>query len=257
MKDFKDFYKCSRRDGLENTLRLFYGSYYGIVVDNQDPKQVGRVKVKVPQITDDQVIDVWARPKSIAGTDSGFFAVPEVGGGVWVEFEFGNPRYPVYNGGWWAAPQSGDPESPQEAQGDDYPNVSIWKSTGGNYLLFNDVRNIVRLQSSQDPFIELSNNLVKLYGESEPAVLGDKNGDLHDGHISQLQDVVAQLQSLINAQTVLFTALATALPPMQAPIQTYNAAAAIINSQLTAINGQLIVLKTDIAGTKSAKVKLD
>ena len=126
MLDYPEFIKESQKNGLENTLRLFYGVYHAICTNNDDPDKQGRIKLKIPQISGDQALDVWAYPIATAGNNAGFLAVPSVGDGVWVSFENGNPRFPQYNGGWWARPE-GESEIPDEAK-DDYPDVEIWKS---------------------------------------------------------------------------------------------------------------------------------
>ena len=59
-----------------------YGKYRGTVVDNQDPRKQGRIKVKVPEILGD-VDSGWALPCApYAGDKTGAYAVPSVGAGV-------------------------------------------------------------------------------------------------------------------------------------------------------------------------------
>jgi uncharacterized protein involved in type VI secretion and phage assembly len=36
-----------------------------------------------------------------AGINTGVFTVPQVGAGVWMEFEQGDPDYPIWTGGYW------------------------------------------------------------------------------------------------------------------------------------------------------------
>ena len=44
----------------------------------------------------------WALPAApYAGPGAGFVALPPVGAGVWIEFEQGNPDFPIWCGGWW------------------------------------------------------------------------------------------------------------------------------------------------------------
>lgn len=44
----------------------------------------------------------WAMPCApYAGSGVGFFAVPPVGANVWVEFEAGDPDYPIWTGCFW------------------------------------------------------------------------------------------------------------------------------------------------------------
>ena len=79
----------------------FFGKYRGIVLDNVDPLQTGRLMVQVPDVTN-ILPSSWAMPcLPFAGIQSGFYAVPEVGSTVWVEFEQGNPDYPIWVGCFW------------------------------------------------------------------------------------------------------------------------------------------------------------
>ena len=79
----------------------FFGKYRGIVLDNIDPLQTGRLMVQVPDVTG-ILPSSWAMPcLPFAGIQSGFYAVPEIGSTVWVEFEQGNPDYPIWTGCFW------------------------------------------------------------------------------------------------------------------------------------------------------------
>ncbi len=105
------FVDLVRKYGLEY-FGLFYGSYRGIVVNNQDPLNLGRVQVRIPQIAADNKVEYWAWPKGQpAGVDFGDFMIPPKGSPVWIEFENGNARHPIWNGGHWGksfpAPQEG------------------------------------------------------------------------------------------------------------------------------------------------------
>jgi uncharacterized protein involved in type VI secretion and phage assembly len=86
------------RDELRS--RQFYGKFRGRVVDNDDPLHRGRLRVQVPQVLEDS--SAWAMPcVPFAGKEMGFFALPEKDTGVWVEFEAGNPSYPIWTGFFW------------------------------------------------------------------------------------------------------------------------------------------------------------
>ena len=39
----------------------------------------------------------------IAGKQKGMFMVPQIGAGVWIEFEQGDPDYPIWVGGFWGS----------------------------------------------------------------------------------------------------------------------------------------------------------
>src|SRR2546427_8910909 len=87
----------------------FYGKYRGIVTDIDDPLMIGRVKARVPDVMGDHEIG-WAMPCApFGGSGMGFFALPKVGAGVWMEFECGDPEYPIWSGCWWGSAQEMPP----------------------------------------------------------------------------------------------------------------------------------------------------
>lgn len=78
--------------------KRFYGKYRGIVRDINDPLQTFRITAMVPDIFGEDASG-WAMPCLPFGADGmGFFALPTVGSGVWIEFEHGDPDYPIWTG---------------------------------------------------------------------------------------------------------------------------------------------------------------
>lgn len=81
----------------------FYGKFRGTVLNNVDPMQQGRLQVQVPDVAGLAPAS-WAMPcVPIAGINTGMFALPMIGSGVWVEFEQGNPDYPIWVGCFWGS----------------------------------------------------------------------------------------------------------------------------------------------------------
>jgi uncharacterized protein involved in type VI secretion and phage assembly len=81
----------------------FYGKYRGTVINNIDPLQIGRIQAIVPDFAD-FVQGTWAMPcVPVAGINTGVFAVPIIGSGVRIEFERGDPDYPIWVGGYWGS----------------------------------------------------------------------------------------------------------------------------------------------------------
>lgn len=73
----------------------------GIVTDNKDPEGLGRVKVKMPTLTEEHN-SFWARVVSTgAGINRGFDCLPEVNDEVLVGFEHGDIHRPYIFGGVW------------------------------------------------------------------------------------------------------------------------------------------------------------
>lgn len=86
---------------MSNGVTPFWGKYRGTVVNNIDPMQIGRLQVLVPDVSG-VMLSSWAMPCTpLAGMQTGMFALPIIGSGVWVEFEHGDPDYPIWVGCFW------------------------------------------------------------------------------------------------------------------------------------------------------------
>lgn len=81
----------------------FLGKYRGTVLNNVDPLQQGRLQVQVPDVAG-FIPASWAMPcVPVAGPQHGMFALPMIGAGVWVEFEQGDPEFPIWVGCFWGS----------------------------------------------------------------------------------------------------------------------------------------------------------
>jgi len=101
--------------GIESDLRdsnqVFHGIHAGVVEYNQDPAQIGRVKIRIPGVTGNAVdfptaLLPWAWPcfPFGGGFNYGGIMVPPVGSSVWVMFAGGNPYQPVWIGSFYGLP---------------------------------------------------------------------------------------------------------------------------------------------------------
>ena len=75
----------------QGAARSFSGKYRGQVIDNQDPQQQRRLQVLVPEVDSSSA---WAT----AGAEVEHLDLPDVGGEVWIEYEYGDPAYPRWVG---------------------------------------------------------------------------------------------------------------------------------------------------------------
>lgn len=133
---------------IEKIERRFYGKYRSIVVDNQDPAKLGRLKLRVPSVLGADVTTGWAMPCTPYGgkTSQGVLFIPDVGAGVWTEFEEGDLEFPIWVGTYWSQP-NGDSELPkpnkakdgtEESAIQDPPTAKIIKTAKGHTLQFED-----------------------------------------------------------------------------------------------------------------------
>src|SRR5690606_30953579 len=131
----------------------FYGKFRGVVTDNQDPLQIGRVRARVPDVTGDQDSG-WAMPCfPFAGSGMGFFALPSVGAGVWIEFEHGDPDYPIWVGCWYGTVA----EVPPELLAPPYKKVLL-KTAAGMSITLDDTPGLggITLETASGQKISLS-----------------------------------------------------------------------------------------------------
>ena len=76
----------------------YFGKYRGTVVNNVDPMMIGRIQATVPDVSALSLTS-WAMPCfPMAGTQTAAMGVPPISAGVWIEFERGDPDYPIWTG---------------------------------------------------------------------------------------------------------------------------------------------------------------
>src|SRR2546426_10905350 len=130
--------------------RRWYGKFRGIVVDNEDPEHLGRLRAMVPDVLG-EVPSTWAMPcVPAAGPQMGIVSIPSPGAGVWVEFEGGDPDYPIWVGSWWGSPG----EMPSEALAQPGSStVIVLKTAGGAVITVSD--STVTIANGRGASIEL------------------------------------------------------------------------------------------------------
>jgi len=104
---------------MSDGTQKYYGIYRATVVNNIDPMQMARIQVIVLD-AGGFTPSSWCNPcVPFAGRQSGAFVLPQIGSGVWIQFENGDPDQPVWMGGWYgsaaevpALALTGNPASP-------------------------------------------------------------------------------------------------------------------------------------------------
>jgi uncharacterized protein involved in type VI secretion and phage assembly len=137
--------------------KQYIGKYRGTVINNIDPMQMGRIQAMVPDVSN-IIPTSFAMPcLPLAGKQMGHFAIPQIGSGVWIEFEQGDPDYPVWTGCFWgsaaevpALALAGNPASPSIVMQTSLQNTVmisdlpgptggiVLKSTTGASIIVND-----------------------------------------------------------------------------------------------------------------------
>jgi uncharacterized protein involved in type VI secretion and phage assembly len=116
----------------ENEGTRVYEPVIGVVTDNKDPSKLGRVKLKIP-ILSDQDSTFWCPIIMLgAGKNRGWFFIPEKDDEVLVMFEHGDVNRPLVVGALW-----GGKDKPPDKNPGPNPRRMI-KSRLGNKLTFDD-----------------------------------------------------------------------------------------------------------------------
>jgi phage baseplate assembly protein gpV len=148
------------------------GRYRGTVVDVDDPKALGRIRLRVPEVLGD-VECGWALPSfAVTGDGSGLFAIPPVGAAVWVEFESGDLARPVWVGGWFA-----DGSVPQGAA----PDRFVLATPGGHVVTLDDDAGSVTITDSGGATVVLDASGIELAKGGQKLVIGSSSVTINDG----------------------------------------------------------------------------
>jgi uncharacterized protein involved in type VI secretion and phage assembly len=172
--------------GIDRSLRQLA---IGTVTNVKDPDKTGRVKLKVPSISDKDET-AWARVVSLgAGPGRGAQFTPEVGDEVLVAFIGGDQRFPMVVGGLWSKKNA--PPIPSPASKDDVDKRSIMFGSGSNLTASADDKKkkaVFKLEHA-DPanFLALAENGIEIQAQPKGKLLlkvgkasieMDGNGDI-------------------------------------------------------------------------------
>jgi uncharacterized protein involved in type VI secretion and phage assembly len=146
-------------DIAETMRSRYYGKYRGMVVNNDDPEKMGRITANVPEVLQ-EVESPWALPAApFAGPQHGLVLIPEVGDGVWIEFEAGDISRPIWSGGWW-----GEKELPKPAT----PKVRVLATKTNQKIVIDDDAKEIQLLQSKGATLKMTDNDITLtIGQSE------------------------------------------------------------------------------------------
>lgn len=151
----------------------FYGKYRGVVSDNSDPNNLGRIRAKVADVYGDEESG-WAMPSvPYAGSSVGLFLIPPTNASVWFEFEHGNPDYPIWTGCFWAdnevpvSPASADKKVLKTGAG----TITLDDTQGSNSITI-ETTNSLKIKMDQQG-IEISNGSQKIMISSSSVSVDD------------------------------------------------------------------------------------
>lgn len=206
----------------------FYGKYRGLVSDNKDPLNLGRIKARVPEVLGDTETG-WASPCApYAGPKAGLFTIPPEDAGVWIEFEAGDTSRPIWVGAWWGqaevpAKPGGAPSKPTTkilrsdkglivALDDEAEKISVSDADGDNQVVIEVKSGKITIKAAKKVIVESPDIRLASSGASEAGVLGNQLD-------TYLKNIVQTFNSHMHAGQVAGPYPVAPQPPAQ-PMQT-------------------------------------
>ncbi len=144
----------------------------------------GRIRARVPDVFGDAESG-WALPAApFGGTGMGFFAIPDKDAGVWMEFEHGNPDFPIWTGAFWAS----STEVPADLLTPPYQKVMLM-TKGGHSITLDDTPGAggITLETSGGQKLVLRNTGVEISnGQGGKIKLTGPQVSVNDGALEVL-----------------------------------------------------------------------
>jgi uncharacterized protein involved in type VI secretion and phage assembly len=157
-------------DLLDRVRGRYFGKYRGTAVEVDTASW--RIRAKVPAVLGAQPTG-WCMPcVPYAGVAVGFVFLPEVGAGVWVEFEGGDVSYPVWTGCYWR-----DGEQPSDAG----PGVKAIVTKANHRLLLDDAGESITLTDPHQNRITLDSGGITVERGGRKVVVSDAEVSVNDG----------------------------------------------------------------------------
>jgi uncharacterized protein involved in type VI secretion and phage assembly len=156
---------------LERIRSRFYGKYRGVVTDVEQSGR-GRIKAKVPAVLRDTPTG-WCDPcVPYAGPSVGIAFLPEVGSGVWIEFEGGDVSFPIWVGGYWR-----EGEYPSDAA----EHVKVIVTTSPLELKLDDDQSQITVTDSNGNTVTMGSSGISLANGSSTVAVSSSSVSVNDG----------------------------------------------------------------------------
>jgi len=161
-------------DVVEHLRSRFYGLYRGVVTDNNDPTNLGRIKAQIPAVLG-TVESGWCMPcVPYAGPQVGLAFLPEVGSGVWIEFEGGDVSYPVWVGCYWRG---------SELPSDVAPDVKVIVTTAPLELKLDDNAQSITLTDPNGNTVTMDSSGITLANGGQQVVVSSSSVSVNSGSL--------------------------------------------------------------------------
>jgi len=157
-------------DAMERLQHKFYGKYRGTVTDVDAATM--RIKAEVPAVLGTQPSG-WALPcVPYAGNQTGFAFLPEIGAGVWIEFEGGDVSMPIWTGCYWH-----QGEYPADAKAD----VKVLTTVAKHKVIFDDATPKIEISDDAGNKITMDSSGILIERDGKKILVSSSKVDVNDG----------------------------------------------------------------------------
>lgn len=220
------------RRGTAPLGRPLPGLMTAVVTNNNDPDSLWRVKLKYPQLADDQE-SFWAPVVSVgAGPNRGLMVLPEVNDEVVVGFVNGDINRPFVLGNTWNGSDAA-PESQSSAVQSGAVEVRTFKTRAGHILRFTDTSGSEKIElidkkTSNSIVIDTANDTITIKAGKD--IVLEATGDI------KLKGVNIKLEGTAKVEIKAPTVEAKA----DAQIKLAGAMAELSASGITKVSGSMV-----------------
>jgi len=205
---FRIFTRLLIHKGLEY-FNKYYGVYYGFVLQNQDPKNLGRLYVYIPEVNGIVEKGIWAYPMGqYGGINYGMNLTPKINDRVFIQYRFGNPQFPLWTyAGYQIVETDTEKESGKPAEFDTVDTYGI-KFPNGITIKINDVEDEGKILvfHPSNHWIEISKDQISIiYNGTERIKVLEDEITFNDGSNGGLVKIDAILEKINTLENLMNT----------------------------------------------------
>jgi uncharacterized protein involved in type VI secretion and phage assembly len=131
-----------------------------------------RIKAKVPAVLGTTTTGWCRHCVPYAGPSAGIAFLPDVGSGVWIEFEGGDVSYPIWTGCYWR-----DGEPPSDAK----PDVKAIVTKSGHKVVFDDDAGSITISDTNQNKVTMDSSGISLERGASKVEVNDVGVNVNDG----------------------------------------------------------------------------
>ena len=167
---------------------IYPGFYRGVVTNNNDPEMRGRIKCIISDVTGATTESAWCEPcVTVAYENGGDFCIPQLQETVWIAFEKGDVKFPLYFGSWWTpqkTPIGANYATREQIRVISFANCLITMNSADNTLSIN--------VGGGNAEITVANGTMTLNGTIQLNGSINATGDIHSPNIDAIKSCVCE-----------------------------------------------------------------